>query len=217
MPARRLETVCAALVALLLVSGAVSAAALSGRAQPTRSAASAAGSERLGTETLATTTTIVTDDFPTVVTSSTVASTSTTRPRPVVTPSAVPRPAPRPAPPPTPTTDPPAPPADPAPARCEAARVWAIGAGLSVPAGWGFRCPDPARDEKGGEHWGIACWNCDGGSYVGVNIALIGSSDATLRYVVAHETCHAIEFVTLGLSTEITADLCALLHGAPRA
>ena len=65
-------------------------------------------------------------------------------------------------------------------------------------------------------HPGVTAKFCEALAGVGVNIDLIGSSDATLRYVVAHETCHAIEFDTLGLSTELTADLCAALHGAPR-
>ena len=46
--------------------------------------------------------------------------------------------------------------------------------------------------------------------------ARIGSSDATLRYVVAHELCHAMDDMALGLSSELGADLCAALHGAPR-
>ncbi|MGH9189053.1 MAG: hypothetical protein ACRD0Q_03330 [Acidimicrobiales bacterium] len=213
MTERRQQTVCASLVAVLLVAGAVSVAALSGGAAASGSVA-ASGATVLGvTESTVSTTTTVVYDLP-VSTTSTAPTTSTTRPRPVTTPSAVPRPA---------STQPPstafsAPPpvSSPAAERCEAARVWVTAAGLRVPAGWDYRCPDLARDDEGAQHWGIACWNCDGGSYVGVNIVLIGPSDATLRYVVAHETCHAIEFMTLGLSTELTADLCAALHGAPR-
>lgn len=54
------------------------------------------------------------------------------------------------------------------------------------------------------------------GTYVGINIGLIGPSEPTLRYVVAHEICHAIEYATLALTTELTDDLCAALAGAPR-
>jgi hypothetical protein len=62
----------------------------------------------------------------------------------------------------------------------------------------------------------VACWNCEGtGSWIAVDIGRIGLSEATLRYVIAHETCHAIDYMTLGLSTELGADLCAALHGAP--
>jgi hypothetical protein len=66
--------------------------------------------------------------------------------------------------------------------------------------------------------WGITCWNCAPGSgnYIAVDIERIGPSDAALRYVVAHETCHAIDYSLIGLSTEIDADLCAALHGAAR-
>ena len=100
--------------------------------------------------------------------------------------------------------------------RCAAAQKWVAQHGLVLPAGWGFRCPAPAV-VGGAPRWGVACWNCEGaGSWIGIDIARIGSSDATLRHVVAHETCHDIEYVTLGLTTELTADLCASLHGAPR-
>lgn len=100
--------------------------------------------------------------------------------------------------------------------RCAAARQWVDGQGLLLPAGYGFRCPGAA--EMAGARWGITCWNCAPGSgnYIAVDVDRIGPSDATLRYVVAHETCHAIDFALLGLSTEIGADLCAALHGAPR-
>jgi hypothetical protein len=100
--------------------------------------------------------------------------------------------------------------------RCAAARQWVDGHGLVLPAGYGFRCPGSAMQGET-SRWGITCWNCAGaGSYIAVDIDRIGPSDATLRYVVAHETCHAIDFATLGISTEIGADLCAALHGAPR-
>ncbi len=100
--------------------------------------------------------------------------------------------------------------------RCAAARQWVDAQGLILPPGYGYRCPGPALQGET-PRWGITCWNCEGaGSYIAVDIARIGPSDATLRYVVAHETCHAIDFAHTGVSTEIGADLCALLHGAPR-
>ena len=70
----------------------------------------------------------------------------------------------------------------------------------------------------GTARWGLACWNCEGhgSSWIAVDVGRIGASEATLRHVVAHETCHAIDYATLGLTTELTADLCAALHGAPR-
>ncbi|MGH9264571.1 MAG: hypothetical protein ACRD1D_07760, partial [Acidimicrobiales bacterium] len=66
--------------------------------------------------------------------------------------------------------------------------------------------------------WGMACWNCagDGKSWIAVDIGRIGSSDTALRYVIAHEICHAIDYVTLGGSSEVGADACAGLHGAAR-
>lgn len=101
--------------------------------------------------------------------------------------------------------------------RCANARQWVAGHGLALPAGWGFRCPGQAL-ENGSPRWGLACWNCngDGQSWIAVDIGRIGASDKALRYVIAHEICHANDYMTLGISTEIGADLCAALHGAPR-
>ncbi len=93
---------------------------------------------------------------------------------------------------------------------------WVNAHGLALPAGWGYRCPGLAV-VNGAERWGVACWNCDGpGNWIAVDIGRIGSSDDALHYVVAHETCHANDYALLGLTTELSADLCAALHGAPR-
>ena len=100
--------------------------------------------------------------------------------------------------------------------RCAAALQWVAEHGLVLPAGWGFRCPGQAL-VGGSPRWGMACWNCEGaGSWIAIDVGRIGASDATLRHVIAHEICHALEYTALGLSTELTADLCAALHGAPR-
>ena len=100
--------------------------------------------------------------------------------------------------------------------RCTAARQWVEAHGLVLPAGWGFRCPGKAVVD-GTDRWGVACWNCQGqGSWIAVDVDRIGASEATLRYVIAHETCHSIDDTTLGITTEVGADLCAALHGAPR-
>ena len=100
--------------------------------------------------------------------------------------------------------------------RCAAARQWVAAHGLVLPAGWGFRCPGQALVE-GTPRWGMACWNCEGtGSWIAIDITRIGASEATLRHVIAHEICHALEYTALALTTELTADLCAALHGAPR-
>jgi hypothetical protein len=162
-----------------------------------------------------------------ITTSSTTSSTSTStststtvKPKPVTT-TAKPRTV---APATTPATAPPT--TKPAPAastgataeeRCANARQWVAQQGLTLPAGWGYRCPGQAIVD-GAPRWGVACWNCNGDnqSWIGIDIGRIGSSDKALRYVVAHETCHANEYVKLGISTEITADLCAALYGAPR-
>ena len=61
------------------------------------------------------------------------------------------------------------------------------------------------------------CWNCEGnGSWIAVDIGRAGAPDAAVRYLVAHEICHAVDYTTIRLSTEVGADLCAALHGAPR-
>ena len=156
-------------------------------------------------------------------TTSTTSTSTTVKPKRMTTTTPVPRTTPPTAP---PTTRAPVAPAS-APssaaqaagtspeARCAAARLWVARHGLALPAGWGFRCPGSAV-LGGTPRWGVACWNCEGtGSWISIDIGRIGPSDATLRHVIAHETCHALEYTTLGLTTELTADLCAALHGAP--
>ncbi len=46
-----------------------------------------------------------------------------------------------------------------------------------------------------------------------VNPARVGRSDARLRYVVAHEIGHAIDYVTQGSTTEESADARARAAG----
>ncbi len=171
-------------------------------------------------------TTTSTTAKPTTTTSTTARPTTTTpttvKPRPVTTAAPTTRP-PATAPAPTaprvtstpaaiaPTTATPE-------ARCAEARQWVAEHGLTLPAGWGFRCPGTAI-VAGEARWGVACWNCEGNgsSWIAVDIGRIGSSTAALRYVIAHETCHAIDYVgVLGITTEVGADLCAAVHGAPR-
>ena len=160
---------------------------------------------------------------PTTTTSSTSTSTSTTsttvKPHSVTTVAPVRTTSPPVT---APPTTKPAPAPAPAPAsnspgdRCRAALQFAADHGVLLPAGWGFRCPGEALVD-GTDRWGVACFNCEGtGSWIAVDVGRIGSSDAALRYVVTHETCHAIDYSTLGITTEVGADLCAALHGAPR-
>jgi hypothetical protein len=170
-----------------------------------------------------TSTSSTTSSTTTSTTSSTSTSTTSTtvKPKPVTT-TAKPRPTvPATTPATAPPTTRPAPVALPgnftAEERCANARQWVAEHGLALPAGWGYRCPGQAL-ENGTPRWGVACWNCngDGQSWIAIDIGRIGASDKALRYVIAHEICHAIEYTTLGISTELTADLCAALHGAPR-
>jgi len=209
------EKICAALVAMLLLSGGAALALTPD--QP--AVAKAIGRQTPNRVTIATGAPTSTIPPPTTSSSTSTSTTTSTppttqAPTPPVRPAAV-RPA-------TPVTKAPAPSPPPSPSgttveqRCRDTFDWVVGQGLPLPGGWQFRCPDPALDPEGRPHWGLACSHCATGSFVAINVDLIGSSDATLRYVVAHEICHAIEYATLGLTTEITADLCAALHGAPR-
>lgn len=125
-------------------------------------------------------------------------------------------------------TSPPAPPtrAQPVAAlsaaqRCTEALAWAAAHGLVLPSGWSYRCPGPVGSGGAGQYWGRACMNlvgeCPGTAFVAIDVDLIGPSDATLHYVLAHEICHAIELETTNTTSEPTADACAAAHGAPRA
>lgn len=169
----------------------------------------------IATEVTTTSTTVARTTTSTSTSTSTSTTSTTAKPRPTTTVAPVVRTT-------TPTTPPvtaapaPAPASSSAGDRCRAALQFAADHGVYLPAGWGFRCPGEALVD-GADRWGVACWNCDGtGSWIAVDVGRIGSSDAALRYVVTHETCHANDYVTLGITTEIGADLCAALHGAPR-
>jgi hypothetical protein len=212
----------------LMTAGAViGVLAIAGATVAWRAAGASAAPARPATaidQAPATTSTTTAPTTSTTVKPTTTTSTSTTsttvKPRPVTTAAPTTRP---------PTTSPPqtaarviapAPVAQPTndspEARCASAHQWVVGQGLPLPAGWGFRCPGSAV-VAGAERWGVACWNCEGtgSSWIAVDVGRIGASTAALRYVIAHETCHAIDYTTLGITTEIGADLCAALHGAP--
>ena len=103
-------------------------------------------------------------------------------------------------------------------ARCAAALARVQGSGLLLPAGFDYRCPGDTRSFVGDrQHWGVTCYYhqtfCPNGAYVAVNPASVGRSDARLRYVVAHEIGHAIDYVTMGFTTEQTAHARARAAG----
>ncbi len=103
-------------------------------------------------------------------------------------------------------------------ARCAAA-LWSVQAsGLVLPTGFEYRCPGDTRsfvDDR--QRWGVTCYHhptfCAGGAYVAVNPARVGRSDTRLRYVVAHEIGHAIDYVTQGSTTEQSAHARARAAG----
>src|SRR5437868_1927852 len=87
--------------------------------------------------------------------------------------------------------------------RCLAARQAVENAGDRLAAGFEFRCPDSAYP-----HWGATTFApcCS----VAINVAALGSDDAKLRHVVAHEFCHSN-----GIHDEQAADDCAARYGFP--
>ncbi len=103
-------------------------------------------------------------------------------------------------------------------ARCAAALNSVQASGLVLPAGFDFRCPGDTRSFVGDrQNWGVTCYHhptfCPGRAYVAVSPARVGRSNARLRYVVAHEVAHAIEFVSQGSTTEQSADARARAAG----
>lgn len=105
-------------------------------------------------------------------------------------------------------------------ARCAAALSDVEAAGLVLPAQFEYRCPGSTELFAGDrQHWGTACSMaslCPGHSYIAINPGLIGRSEARLRYVVAHETCHALDITARRPLDEPAADACAAAHGFRR-
>lgn len=105
-------------------------------------------------------------------------------------------------------------------ARCAAARSDVEAAELLLPAQFEYRCPGSTELFAGDrQHWGTTCSMaslCRGHSYIAINPGLIGRSEARLRYVVAHETCHALDVAARRPLDESAADACAAAHGFPR-
>ncbi len=103
-------------------------------------------------------------------------------------------------------------------ARCAAALGKVQATGLLLPAGFDFRCPGDTRSFVGDrQHWGVTCYHqptfCPDGAYIAVNPARVGPSDVRLRYVVAHEIAHAIDYATQGFTTEESAHARARAAG----
>ena len=103
-------------------------------------------------------------------------------------------------------------------ARCSAALERVQASGLVLPAGFEYRCPGDTRSFVGDrQRWGVTCFHhptfCPNGAYIAVNPAQVGRSDARLRYVVAHEIGHAIDYVTLGFTSEESAHARARAAG----
>jgi hypothetical protein len=106
--------------------------------------------------------------------------------------------------------------------RCAAAAAAVDAGGVHTAPGFEFRCPAQALDITGVAHWGINCWQMPGmcwnsrdgaSNYIEINVGLIGSSDARLRHVIAHERCHSQDLVATGQTSEAAAEACAAAHG----
>lgn len=108
--------------------------------------------------------------------------------------------------------------------RCDSALAALASAGLTVPAGFDVYCPGNGVDTDGSVHAGLMSYAPDCrpgdhragfGCYVDANLARVGPSDHRLRHVLAHEICHAVDMITVGVTTEAGADLCAAGWGFP--
>ena len=97
----------------------------------------------------------------------------------------------------------PGPGSTPAEERCLAARRAVENAGDHLAAGFEYRCPDSEYPHWGATTTAPCC-------FVAINTAAIGSDDAKLRHVVAHEFCHSN-----GVRDEQAADDCAARYGFP--
>ena len=110
---------------------------------------------------------------------------------------------------------------EPADPRCRAALADVEATGLVLPAVFEYRCPGSTELFAGArQHWGTTCAQtslCPNGAYVAINPAVIGPSESRLRYVVAHEICHARGYIAHRPVDEAAADSCAAAHGFPRA
>ena len=104
--------------------------------------------------------------------------------------------------------------------RCLNSLLTVETAGLELRDETEFRCPGVAAEPGEEHHWGATCWQnelCPGTSYIAIDPELIGSDDARLRYVIAHEICHVNSYVQTGdRGTESAADECAAGAGFPR-
>lgn len=103
---------------------------------------------------------------------------------------------------------------------CEQARADVEAAGLRLPSGFEYRCPGNTESFPGqSQAWGVTCyWNayyCPSGAYIAINPAALGWSETRLRYTVAHETCHALDYVAGRAISEPAADACAAAYGFP--
>lgn len=106
-------------------------------------------------------------------------------------------------------------------ARCIGVLAAVQAAGLILPPGFEYRCPGDTQTFAGDrQHWGVVCYRqapfCPTGAYVAVNPSRIGPSDARMRYVVAHEIGHALDYVRTGSTSEASADAHAAAAGFPR-
>lgn len=96
--------------------------------------------------------------------------------------------------------------------RCGAALDTVSRSGDRLPDGFTFRCSDGKATDG---HWGTTSGQ---DRWIAADLEAIGPSDAKLRYVVAHETCHARAYAgqePFTWTDERAADQCAKRYGFP--
>lgn len=112
---------------------------------------------------------------------------------------------------------PPAPPPGNPQAQCDHARWVVSAAGDSLPDPWEFRCPGDADGDEA-----LAVYNSQTHErFVVIGYPALDDDDGGvwLRYVVAHEFCHARAFEGLESNPwldENATDACAARYGFPR-
>jgi hypothetical protein len=97
--------------------------------------------------------------------------------------------------------------------RCALSRGTVEHTGDVLPSGFVFRCPDTTYP-----HWGVTSGASGQPHFIAVNLNRIGPDDAKLRYVIAHENCHARAAVGLenyAWTDEEATDRCAADYGFP--
>lgn len=91
-------------------------------------------------------------------------------------------------------------------AECAAVLRTVERAGLYLPGNFRFRCPDTSYS------FGVTGYDGKTG-WVSLNLDNLRSFGLSAEFTMAHETCHAWDFATIGWTSEDRANGCAAAHG----